>query len=167
MDNKGISPLIATVLLISFVVILAGAVYYWANTSLEKAKGQAEEELDVMEASNKIDYKIDDATYVTGNVLRIIEGLVIGNNANIKKVRISLTNNGDLKIEKFIVLVYDINGDVYVDGNFVVNLDLLEHKEVEFKFDASNLSEIDYFEIIPKIDDRAIESKATKFRAHN
>jgi len=163
--KKGISPLIATVLLILFVVMLGATVYYWASTSLEKAKGQAEEEMNVMEASSKIDYTVDDATYVySGNVLKLIQGLVIG---DVKKIRISLTNNGDFEIEAFIVRVYDTNGEVYVDNNFVVNLESFQHKEVEFKYDASKLSEVDYIEIIPKVGDKAIESKALKIRPHN
>ncbi|MEK6951447.1 MAG: archaellin/type IV pilin N-terminal domain-containing protein [Nanoarchaeota archaeon] len=164
--KKGISPLIATVLLIAFVVLVAGSIYIWSTGYLEKTKERASEEIDVMDATNKIDYTIDDARYISGykgNLQKIVQGLAIVE-SNKKKILISITNNGQVEIKTFVIRVVDKDGNSYVNDNFYVDLDVFEHKNVEFEFDSSNLSEIDYVEIIPKVGDRIIESKATKFR---
>ena len=166
MKNKGISPLIATVLLIAFVVVIAGSIYIWSTGYLEKTKERASEEVDVMDATNKIDYTVDDAKYVSGNkgnLQKIIQGLAIVE-SNKKKILISITNNGQIEIKNFVVRVVDKDGNSYVNDNFYVNLGVFEHKNVEFEFDSSNLGEVDYAEIMPKVGDRIIESKATKFR---
>ena len=166
MKNKGISPLIATVLLIAFVVLVAGSIYMWATGYLEKTKERASEEVDVMDAANKIDYSVDDARYVSGykgNLQKIIQGLAIVE-SNKKKILISITNNGQIEIKNFVVRVVDKDGNSYVNDNLYVDLGVFEHKNVEFEFDSGNLGEVDYVEIIPKLGDRAIESKATKFR---
>ncbi|MBI2499572.1 hypothetical protein HYV88_05000 [Candidatus Woesearchaeota archaeon] len=166
MKSKGISPLIATVLLIAFVVLVAGSIYMWATGYLEKTKERASEEVDVVDATNKIDYSVDDARYVSGykgNLQKIIQGLALIE-SNKKKILISITNNGEIEIKKFVVRVVDKDGNSYVNDDFYVALGVFEHKNVEFEFDSSNLGEIDYVEIMPKFGDRVIESKATKFR---
>ena len=56
MKKKGISPLIATVLLIGFVVIIAASVYFWYDNVLkgemEKRGAQSEIEADVGDVIN-------------------------------------------------------------------------------------------------------------------
>ena len=169
MNNKGISPLIATVLIIFFVVTIAGTVIFWATGLLERSTEKAEGELDILEAESEIDYSVDDAVFVSGErtiISRIIQGLVV-DDSNLKKVKISLSNNAEFEIRYFIVRVFDVDGKVYVNDNFEVNLEPFGFKEVIFEFDASGLGEIEYFEIMPKINDRAIENKKIKFRARS
>ena len=43
MKKRGISPLIATVLLIGFTIVLAAAIFQWGGSLVEKLKAQSEE----------------------------------------------------------------------------------------------------------------------------
>lgn len=59
MQKRGLSPVIATVLLISLGVVLAGIVALWAVNFVNQSKANAEREMTTTELCEKADFSID------------------------------------------------------------------------------------------------------------
>ncbi len=95
MSKKGISPLIATVLLIGATIALAALVMIWAQnlfqeTTEETGSGIKAEII----CSSQVQFNINSATGTT------------------TPTTVRVTNNGERKIITFIARVYDGNGNI-------------------------------------------------------
>ena len=59
MKKKGVSPLIATVLLVGITVAIAGALYAWINSTMSVTKSGAEKEFFAeLDCANTVDFDI-------------------------------------------------------------------------------------------------------------
>src|SRR3989344_7876392 len=90
MKKRGISPLIATVLIIGFTIVLAAVVIQWGGSLVEKLKGQSEGSLAKLTCAEKVNINIKDACDTGISVL------------------LTLENKGDVDIGSFVIRV---NGD--------------------------------------------------------
>ena len=78
MKKRGISPLIATVLIIGFTIVLAAAIFQWGGTLVEKLKGQSEEGLTKITCVSDVNIDIKQACDMINSVL-----LTVDNKGNI------------------------------------------------------------------------------------
>jgi len=133
MQKKAISPLIATVLLIGFTIVLAAVVIQWGGQLVDKIKGQTEVSSDVnlicsagltqleisgdvtQDATSKkvtIDNRNDQD--IAGFLFRIYETGTTGS-ITVKDTRIGsdgITSSGTLTLAKFGVATYTIPSTV-------------------------------------------------------
>lgn len=99
-NKKAISPLIATVLIIGFTIVLAAVVIQWGGQLIDKIKGQTDVSSDV-------------SLICSGGLSQLsISGDVSQSAAKLTKVVIDNTN--DQEIEGFLFRVYDGTGGINV-----------------------------------------------------
>ncbi len=90
-NKKGISPLIATVLLIGFAVALAAVVMTWGGGFIRKTTEETGTTAEKTMMCARLDLRI--------------EGYSCKGN------KITLSNNNDIKVEKVVFRFFDINGN--------------------------------------------------------
>jgi|SRR3989344_4963824 len=78
MEKRGISPLIATVLIIGFTIVLAATIFQWGGSLVEKLKGQSEEGLTKITCATDVNIDIKQACDMINSVL-----LTVDNKGNI------------------------------------------------------------------------------------
>lgn len=110
--KKGISPLIATVLLIGFTIVLAALVIRWgADLFQGQIKTQTCENEATLKCTSDVDFEITRADYdSTPNI------------PGDEELKFSLVNNGGLDLDKVIVRIRKENGEVIVNDTVPVNL---------------------------------------------
>lgn len=109
-NNKGISPLIATVLLIGFTIVLAALVIRWgADLFQGQIKTQTCENEATLKCTSDVDFEITRADYD--------ENPIAG-----EELKFSLVNNGALSLDNVIVRIRKDNGEVIVNDTVPVNL---------------------------------------------
>lgn len=95
--KRGISPLIATVLLIGFTIVLAALVMRWGSTMFRDVTIETGCESDaIVTCSQSVSIELTGATY----------------DGTSKVGSISVVSNGDKDIDKFVVRVHDEDGAV-------------------------------------------------------
>ncbi len=93
-NKKGISPLIATVLLIGATIALAALVMVWSQNLFKTTTERTKEGIEAEMICTEVQFRVDSAIGTsTPSTLRI-------------------TNNGDQDIKTFIARVYDDEGNV-------------------------------------------------------
>ena len=101
MNNKGISPLIATVLIIGFTVALAAIIITWGSSFVQRTQRQVGEQADFSIVCSQLDFDI------------------ISANCSIKPpmalMTATFTSNSAQTISDIILRAYDENNDVGVD----------------------------------------------------
>jgi len=106
-SKKGVSPLIATVLLIAFAVALGAVVMNWGRTYVEDTASKAKETSDT-----KISCSMDiNMKYVQING---IQEICYNTTNNI--VKFTILNTGTMKIEKLQAMVFG-NKSIYVNNS--------------------------------------------------
>ncbi len=95
--KKGISPLIATVLLIGFTVALAAVVIKWGGDIVNRSKDTSEGKIKELDCLFDVEFKIIQALENSGNV------------------DFKISNDGSLEMRGFIVRLYNDAGDVEVN----------------------------------------------------
>lgn len=96
MEKKGISPLIATVLILGFTVALAAMIMTWGTGFTRQMQEQTEETSNI---------QVTCATDVAFDVKSVCETAVDG------VYKITIANNGNLNIDSFMVRYYESAGD--------------------------------------------------------
>ncbi len=100
LNKRGISPLIATVLLIGFTVALAAVVITWGSGFVNKVTSTTEEStLKTISCTTDVSFEITKVTCDTEP-------------GNPDPSTITVDNRGSLDIEGLILRFYDINGEV-------------------------------------------------------
>jgi len=102
MNKKAIAPLIATVMLIGFVIVMGTLVFNWYSSTISKQQKNVENIFDAsIQCSNKVDIKISNVQKNTPNLDFTIE------------------NIGQQKIDKFVIRKDGIASQL--DANLEVN----------------------------------------------
>ena len=142
--RRGVSPLIATVLLIAFAVALGAVVMNWGKTYVEE---QAEHAGSKSNTEIKCEIDID----LKVKEIRGSPKICYNNGSTNASVEVMLENRGSESIEGIRLLVIGTNEEVYsVDLN-ESSLDPGEVKKFEQSYDYSTIGEIDLVEFVPKI----------------
>jgi len=97
MEKRGISPLIATVLLLGFTVALAAVIMTWGMDFVETMQKSTEETANV---------KVMCATEVDFDIIGVCETATDGT------YDVAIANNGAIDITKFTVRYYETEADV-------------------------------------------------------
>ena len=112
-NKKGISPLIATVLLIGFTIVLAAVVIRWGSDLFNtQIKTQTCENAATLECTSDVDFGITKADYIVHT----------DPNPDTGTLTFSLVNNGALKLDKVIVRIRKNNGEVIAIDNVLIDL---------------------------------------------
>ena len=107
LNKRAITPLIATILLIGFTVVLAAIIITWGS-SLTKSILERSESIKEREINCFSDYKIN------------IKKIEVGSN----KINLLIQNDGSGNIDKFKVRIYGING--------IDNIEIMEGFTTDF-----------------------------------
>jgi len=111
-NKKGISPLIATVLLIGFTIVLAAVVIRWGSDLFNtQIKTQTCENAATLECTSDVDFAITKADYDEN-----------AGTSGVGSLTFSLVNNGALKLENVIVRIRKANGEVIAIDGVTINL---------------------------------------------
>jgi len=146
MNKRGISPLIATVLLVAFVITLAVLVFTWWDQVVKEraAKVGAESESQIS-CSLQIDFQVKDICF----------------DAVTKFISFSVENDGDAPLHGFKVRIEgeDSSGEK-VSGVSSISEDVEEGsaKKTAVAYDSSIITSIDSLEIIPVIRAKGVEA---------
>lgn len=129
MQKRGLSPLIATVLLVAFVVILAVLVFTFARGILEQ-KQQKEGNIEKLHCATDIRFSIDNAI------------------TNLNTVSLTITNSGS-SIGGF---AFRVNGEEGTDVA-IINEGVEEGstKEISFVYDDAFTGTVNNIEVFPRI----------------
>src|SRR3989344_1221070 len=103
-NKRGISPLIATVLIIGFTVALAAVIITWGTGFVQKTQEDVGKQADLSVACSTLNFDIESIS-CSGSVGSITLGSV------------SLSSSTSQKIIDVILRVYDGNGAATVDQN--------------------------------------------------
>lgn len=118
-NKKGISPLIATVLLIGFTIVLAALVIRWgADLFQGQIKTQTCENEGILKCTGDVDFQITRADYDASPTAG-------------EELKISLVNNGAEPIDKVIVRIRENNGEVVAIDNVVINPELEAYESLQ------------------------------------
>lgn len=142
MNKKGISPLIATVLLIAFAVALGAVVMNWGRSYVEETAKQS---------GQTSDAKVTCAQKVKIEIVEVAKTPKICYNENEGYVEITLQNKGEVNLEG---LLFNVLGDEGTGISYDVNetLERSRIKKYTIDYDTSEHGAIEFVQIIPKID---------------
>lgn len=133
-NKKGISPLIATILLVALVIAIALIVWFWyANFLQDQTRKLGEQALAEGECVLDVDFKIESASC---------------NAATPNNILISLRNEGKINIADFRVRVFDAAGKSQM---IIVGEGLLEThaKQTSVEYDPAKIGTPKRIEIMP------------------
>ena len=105
MDKKGISELIATVLIIGFTVALAAIIITWGGRFISDVQEDVDVSTDTGLACSKLNFEIFGVDCTGANPV------------------VTIKSNTDQEIAEVIVRTTDANDNVYVDDNALTLLD--------------------------------------------
>lgn len=131
-NKRGISPLIATILLIGFTVALAAIIFSWGNTFIRGTK-ESTESMVQKEISCSKDVRLD-----------IKDAELLGD-----KLKLKIENAGKEDIENFRVRVHGSDGVDSVET--FSGLASLEIQNIEVEFNPDNVGAINEVEVLPAI----------------
>ncbi|MDD5331842.1 MAG: hypothetical protein PHE43_03415 [Candidatus Nanoarchaeia archaeon] len=130
-NKKGISPLIATILLVGFAIAVLAIAFLWARGYIEEKAAKEGKLAEKQFECEDIEFTIT-SIQVTGS-----------------SVRVALKNLKDKNIDK---LTFRIEGDSKSDlRNEYVSLEGLEVKPYEVEFDSSKINDPTKVSVIPWI----------------
>jgi len=125
-NKKGVSPLIATVLLIAFAVALGAIVMNWGRTYIDETQDFAKESSEgLVTCSSAVSLKIE-----------ILKARVTIDNDEVTEVNLSLENKGGLDLPQFVVKLYDSNSGEGIA--FVQNETFLQYRTKKFDFSGDS-----------------------------
>jgi len=139
MKKKGISPIIASILLIVFVLVISVVVVSWMRGSVEKQIESGEERSEEMVTGLRTGVKILDAKPIAG------------------KLRLTITNTGKNTISKVNIKVEGEDGIKVTDED--VNIGSLDSATIYVDADVGRINNI---EVTPVVDEKLIGLAKTK-----
>ena len=104
-NKKGISPLIATVIIIGLTIVLAALVVTFGTNLVKKTTEDTEKQSSVTTACSNVALNLK----LTASILQPVAP------ATNKKVEVGVTNDGQTKIDGFIFRVYNV-GETVADS---------------------------------------------------
>jgi len=106
MKKRGVSPLVATVILVAIVIIIALLLWFWYNNFLEEQRDKAGIDL-AMECSQNTELQIRSSSCIDTT-----EGYTI---------TIELANTGDSKLTGFVFVVNTVSSSVSKESSKVLD----------------------------------------------
>ncbi len=131
MKKRGISPLIATVLIIGFTIVLAAVVIQWGGSIVEKLKQDSDLKLQKQMIASELKFDVKEAD-------------VFGN-----KTRVVIDNSGSRKIDGFKIRIFGNKGSKIIDTN--LGLNSFEAKSFDVGFDKDKVGNVEKIETFPII----------------
>lgn len=131
--KKGVSPMIATVMLVGFTVVVVGMVFVWSRGYIEERAQKEEALANTKLKCESVKFEVEEA-YQTGGGLHL-----------------KIKNSASQRID---AVVLRIKGDNVAATEEGFELKGLETKSLDIgpeSFDATAVGEIDTVEIIPEI----------------
>ncbi|MFW6230892.1 MAG: archaellin/type IV pilin N-terminal domain-containing protein [Nanoarchaeota archaeon] len=142
MNKKGISPLIATVLLIAFAVALGAVVMNWGRSYVEETAKQS---------GQTSDTKVTCAQQVKLEIVEVAKTPKICFNEDEGFVEVTVQNKGEVDLEGLLFNVLGIEGTgISHDTNTTIERSRIRKFEIEY--DDSEHGNIEFVQIIPKVD---------------
>ena len=147
MQKRGISPLIATILIIGFTILLTALVMQWVTSLF---KGTQEQSASISEEKTKC-----------ASISNLVVAILSQN-----PVKIRLDNNNDINIGGFVLRQYA--GDSLLVEKREEPIDALGSKIIIFTSTNLTVTKIDLFPMIKLTDGRiaACDAKVTKDISH-
>ncbi|MFH1638088.1 MAG: archaellin/type IV pilin N-terminal domain-containing protein [Candidatus Woesearchaeota archaeon] len=138
LNKRGISPLIATVLIIGFTVALAAVILIWGQSFTKGIQSSTEEQTNTaLMCANDVKFSITGACY---------DG---------DKINITVKNDGNVDIQNFTVRLYKSQTDVCSNRSFVTTdlekYGITTYKAVTCSPSFSSMAGIKQIELIPVI----------------
>lgn len=146
MDKRGISPLIATVLIIGFTIVLAAVIFVWGNDFI---KGS----LQKVDASEE---KLSTCAATTIKLTNI-------NQTAPNKLKFTLENTGDSDIESIIIRIIGDKGTASVTNS--TGAKIAEAKAYESEFNPDQVGTASSIEILPTINIKNQPATCTGIKA--
>ncbi|MBU1246073.1 MAG: LamG domain-containing protein [Nanoarchaeota archaeon] len=133
MNKKGISPLIATVLLIGFTIVLASLVFRWGGDFFRDQTRETEEEIEQVLVLSGVEVKVKDIDFPN----------------TYNKIKLLIENKREIIIEGFIVRIHGSEGVIV--GNIDGTLDAFSSNwfNVIYEGDAGEVQRV---EVLSKVD---------------
>ena len=130
LNKKGITPLIASILLIGFTVVLASIIFTWGDKLTEGLLQTSEERAEKNIACfSDINLKFRKAEIIEDN-----------------KIRLLVENNGQENIDKFNARIYGENGADNINTSESINSYEIKDIELDFNFlKTGNVNEVEIF----------------------
>ncbi len=133
LTRKGISPLIATILIIGFTVALAAVIMTWGQSFVKVMTKGTEANTEKQLACSKVLFTITDACA----------------DIPVEEVQITISNEGNQKIESFIIRIHSQPGNMAVTDFNVNSLDPFGIKTAYEPF--PDTAEVRLIEAIPTV----------------
>ena len=141
MNKKGISPLIATVLLIAFAVALGAVVMNWGRSYVEETSIQSAETSDT---------KVTCAQKVKIEIVEVAKTPKICYNTDSGEIEITLQNRGEVALEGLLFNALGIEGTgITYDTNESIRRSRI--KKFNIEYDESEHGSIEFVQVIPKV----------------
>lgn len=131
-DKKGISPLIATVLVIGFTIALALVIFSWGKTFTETlTKGTGEKAEQQLDCSDLVSFEVKNACYAGSEVKFTLEN---EGDITLDKItlRISGEEDGQVEVKELDIKLFPLGRKVYTEqfdqqsvGSVVTKIELL------------------------------------------
>ena len=139
-SKRGISPLIATVLLIAFAVALGAVVMNWGRSYVEETARQS---------GITSDTRVTCAQQVNLEVVQVGRVPRICYNSNERVIDVTMTNSGDVEILGVLFNVLGENGVAEHESDFVLGRGRINKYSIDY--DISELGSIEFVQAIPKV----------------
>lgn len=138
-QKKAISPMVATVLLIAFIIIIAILIWvWWGNIVREAGDKQSSQTAGQYSCQNEVDFTISEIRCV--NV----------NEAN-DAISINIENKGTTRIDNFKAVIEDDTGEIKVIPTTDESINAGEAKQIAITHDLENtLSKVTLFPMIAR-----------------
>ena len=140
MDKRGISPLIATVLLIAFAVALGAIVMNWGRSYVEETARQS---------AITSDTKVTCAQQVRLDVVQVNRVPRICYNEDAGNIEITLQNRGEVDILGMLFNVLGEDGATTEESDFVLARSRIRKFDIEY--DRSEFGEIEFVQVVPMV----------------
>ena len=139
MNKKGVSPLIATVLLIGFAVVVAGLIYSWVQGDLiGKTQTNAEEQIG----------SIIDCSGVSVKITKVCD-------TSENKVKFNIKNTGSKTIKSLSIVLSGSLGSTTTtkdeEGNEDIDLIAGTERTLEYPYDPGEIEALELISFVPVI----------------
>ena len=149
MNKKGISPLIATILLVALVIAIALIVWFWYTNFLQdQTRKIGEKAIAEGECTLAIDFKVESVSCFDKN-----------NDGTNDNIILNLRNEGKTKIDDFRVRIYgSTNSKMVIIGE---SLPETYAKQTSVEFDPATIGTVQRVEVMPIIATEGIVKTCT------
>ena len=146
MFKTGKTPLIADVLFVGITVALISGLAIWAQDLYINSIKESEASLSQLKIETRFQWELVSAK--------------ITENEGSKTVTATVKNNAEYTINEFIIFGYKADERILINNALPGNILPYEQSDISFIHNHEN---IDYYELVPKINGNAMQSKSIQF----